>query len=98
MSLGAARGLGYAQSARMTPIDTIITLLADRAPGATICPSEAARRLSAEAGSEDWRAMMPSVHAAVDRLVTEGQVRLSWKGQALSARQGAYRIGRGEDE
>jgi hypothetical protein len=37
---------------------------------------------------------MPVVHDAVDRLVEEGAVRLSWKGRALSTRTGPYRIGR----
>ncbi|MBD8677415.1 DUF3253 domain-containing protein [Sphingomonas sp. CFBP 13720] len=77
----------------------IRTLLSARAPKATICPSEAARVLATAAGGgTDWRMMMPTVHAAVDRLVLEGTVRLSWKGQALRSRVGPYRIGRGTGE
>lgn len=71
-----------------------LTLLAARAPGATICPSEVARRLATAAGA-DWREMMPLVHAAVDQLVAERRVRLSWKGRSLDARFGPYRIGEG---
>lgn len=37
---------------------------------------------------------MPAVHAAVDRLLDDGLVRLSWKGRALAVRAGPYRIGR----
>ncbi|WP_309547008.1 hypothetical protein [Sphingomonas sp. SUN019] len=37
---------------------------------------------------------MPAVHAAVDQLVDEGLVRLSWKGRKLVTRAGPYRIGR----
>jgi hypothetical protein len=70
-----------------------LTLLATRAPGATICPSEVARVLAGEGG--DWRAAMPVVHAAVDRLVADGLVRLSWKGAAMPVRRGPYRIGAG---
>ena len=66
-----------------------------RAPGATICPSEVARTLAAAAGKADWRGEMPAVHAAIDALVAEGRVRLSWKGSAMPAREGPYRIGRG---
>ncbi|MDR6787154.1 hypothetical protein J2Y58_000492 [Sphingomonas sp. BE138] len=66
-----------------------LDLLARRAAGATICPSEVARALS----PEDWRGAMPIVHAAIDRLVREGVVRLSWKGQRLPTRSGPYRIG-----
>jgi hypothetical protein len=74
------------------PDDRTLTLLAARAPGATVCPSEVARSLAGAGG--DWRAWMPAVHAAVDRLVADGRVRLSWKGQSLAERQGPYRIGR----
>ena len=79
--------------------EATLTLLATRAPEATVCPSEVARALAAAAGAgmkpEDWRSAMPAVHAAVDRLVIEGVARLSWKGAALTTRSGPYRIGRG---
>ncbi|MDB5695721.1 MAG: hypothetical protein JWN21_1264 [Sphingomonas bacterium] len=41
----------------------ILTLLAARGVGRTICPSEAARLV----GGEAWREAMPGVHAAVTR-------------------------------
>ena len=69
-----------------------LALLAGRAADATVCPSEVARAL---AGAGDWRAEMARVHDAVDRLVADGRVRLSWKGAALPERTGPYRIGRG---
>lgn len=74
--------------------DVVLRLLAGRAPGATVCPSEVARVLGGLNGG-DWRGAMPAVHAAVDALVADGAVRLSWKGVALAARAGPYRIGRG---
>lgn len=72
-------------------------LLARRAAGATVCPSEVARALASAAGKADWRGEMPAVHAAVDRMVKAGLVRLSWKGTVLHGRDGPYRIGRGEE-
>ncbi|RYF19742.1 MAG: DUF3253 domain-containing protein [Oxalobacteraceae bacterium] len=73
-----------------------LTLLACRAAGATICPSEVARALAANAADKpaamNWRDAMPVVHAAIDQLVTEGWVQLSWKGELLTARVGPYRI------
>lgn len=66
----------------------ILSLLGQRAPDATICPSEVARAIA-----PDWRAAMPAVHAAIDALVSDGLVRLSWKGRPLAARSGPYRIG-----
>jgi len=71
-----------------------LALLAGRAEGATICPSEVARALAAAARKADWRGEMANVHQAVDGLVAEGLVRLSWKGEAKRVREGAYRIGR----
>lgn len=82
----------------MDAYDATLALLAARASDATICPSEVARLLGAatcsKAVGSDWRSKMPTVHAAVDQLVTDGKVRLSWKGQLLSSRNGPYRIGR----
>lgn len=73
-----------------------LALLARRAPGATVCPSEVARALAAATPvATEWREAMPAVHAAIDRLVDEGLVMLSWKGRPLVTRAGPYRIGRG---
>ncbi len=71
------------------PRDATLSLLAERAAGATICPSEVARAIA-----PDWRGAMPAVHAAVDTLVRDGSVQLSWKGKPLATRSGPYRIGR----
>jgi hypothetical protein len=75
-----------------------LALLDERSPEATICPSEVARKMSDEAQGggekENWRAAMPAVHEAIDRLVAEGVVSLSWKGVALPQRDGPYRIRR----
>lgn len=65
-----------------------LTLVHARAAGATVCPSEVARALDAA----DWRRMMPIVHAAVDGLLDDGHIALSWKGQGLPTRTGPYRI------
>jgi len=75
-----------------------LALLAARAPEATVCPSEVARAIAADVTQDaggGWRAAMPIVHAAIDVLVGEGVVRLSWKGEHLVARSGPYRIARG---
>lgn len=74
--------------------DLIRALLLTRAPAATVCPSEVARQLATVQGQPGWRALMPEVHAAVDALVAEGTVTLTWKGKRLDARAGPYRIGR----
>jgi hypothetical protein len=75
----------------------VLSLLSRRAEGATICPSEPARMLAEAGGSADWRGEMAAVHRAVDGLVKEGVVQLSWQRKVLGERTGAYRIGRAED-
>jgi len=74
-----------------------LDLLHQRAAPATICPSEVAKAVSAKtdqgATQIEWRILMPIIHLAIDALVSEGLVWLSWKGQSMSARSGPYRIG-----
>lgn len=72
----------------MSAAAAVLSLVAERGAGKTVCPSEVARML----GGAAWRAQMPQVHAAVDALVADGAVRLSWQGVPLSARAGPYRI------
>ncbi|WP_232496307.1 DUF3253 domain-containing protein [Novosphingobium kaempferiae] len=57
--------------------------------GATICPSEVARAIASE---DQWREAMPAVHAAIDEMIADGIISLSWKGRNLDRRSGAYRI------
>lgn len=73
-----------------------LALLAKRSAEASICPSEVARALAADAGREDWRAEMAKVHAAVEQLTMDKLVRLSWQGAPRMAGEGPYRIRRGE--
>lgn len=66
-------------------------LLSQRKAKATICPSEAARLIAGTEG--DWRDTMADVHQAVDEMLANGAITLSWKGEPLAARDGPYRIG-----
>ncbi len=70
----------------------ILSLLAARGPGKTICPSEAARLI----GGEDWRGAMPAVHDAAHELVADGAIELRQGGETRAADKivGAYRIAR----
>ena len=85
------------RNGRVTPAEAILTLIARRAPGATICPSEAARLLAGPDG--DWRGQMDAVHAAAETMVADGTIALSWKGAPVPSgptqkRRGPYRIAR----
>jgi len=54
----------------------ILAALARRRPGATICPSEAARRLDADG----WRARMPEIRAAASRMAADGRLVVTLRG------------------
>jgi hypothetical protein len=60
--------------------DAILALLADREPGKTICPSEAAQ---AVAGPEGLRPHMSEVREAAGRLVHRGELEVTQKGRVI---------------
>lgn len=76
----------------------VTTLLAARATGATICPSEAARLVAAEQGvdGDGWRELMEPARAAARRLVAAGQVEIVQEGRVVdpSTARGPIRIRR----
>ncbi len=81
----------------MTPVDrelerAIRELLAARARSATICPSEAARRV----GGEDWRPLMEPARRAARRLVAAGEIEITQNGRVVdpSTAKGPIRLRR----
>ena len=72
--------------------DSIRDLLAQRARGATICPSEAARTV----GGDDWRDLMEPARRAARRLVAAGEVEITQQGKVVdpSTAKGPIRIRR----
>ena len=73
----------------------ILNLLDRRAPGATICPSEAARAAAgADAADEEWRALMDPVRRVARDLVARGAVEVVQHGEAVdpAAARGPIRI------
>ncbi len=69
-------------------------LLDERARGATICPSEAARAVD----PKGWRALMGAARAAAQRLVEAGEVEITQRGRVVdpSTARGPVRIRRVE--
>jgi len=64
----------------------ILDLLAARAATATICPSEAARRVATQQGSgadADWRPLMEPARRAARRLVERGEVEIVQRGRVV---------------
>jgi len=61
---------------------TILTLLEQRAPGKTICPSEAALAV----GGDDWRDLMEPARDAARRLTERGAIEVTQRGQVIDPR------------
>ena len=57
----------------------ILDLLSARGPGASICPSEAARAV----GAGDWRELMEPARTAARALAREGRVRITQRDRVL---------------
>ncbi|MEM6454844.1 MAG: DUF3253 domain-containing protein [Acidobacteriota bacterium] len=74
----------------------ILALLTARARGATICPSEAARRVADPDDETAWRALMEPARAAARRLVAAGRVVITQRGRIVdpSSARGPIRIRR----
>lgn len=68
----------------------ILSLLAARASGATICPSEAAKAV----GDGEWRALMEPARAAARRLVVRGTIEITQGGRPVdpSTARGPIRL------
>lgn len=76
----------YCRARRVSFIDrnlerAILELLASRARGATICPSEAARAVAA---GESWRPLMEPARRAARRLAHSGQVEILQSGKVVN--------------
>ena len=71
---------------------TILELLAARAGGATLCPSESARAV----GGDGWRELMERSRAAARRLVAAGEIVITQKGRVVdpSTARGPIRLRR----
>ena len=62
---------------------TILDLLDQRREGATICPSEAAKA----AGGDDWRPLMAPARDAARRLVAQGRLDVTQRGEVVDLDQ-----------
>jgi ATP-dependent protease HslVU (ClpYQ) peptidase subunit len=70
--------------------DTILEMLLIRGPGKTICPSEVARKLF----PEDWRDQMETVRIEARKLVKDGKLVITQKGEVVDPEtcKGAIRL------
>jgi hypothetical protein len=67
----------------------ILDLLARRAPGKSICPSEVVRMLA-----DDWRPLMPEIRRVAKELAAEGRLCVLQKGLPVdpTAARGPIRL------
>ncbi|RKH65694.1 DUF2256 and DUF3253 domain-containing protein [Corallococcus llansteffanensis] len=82
---------GRRTDARDSPLEALILeLLARRAGGATVCPSEVARAV----GDDDWRSRMEPVREAARRLVARGVLDIVQGGRVVdpSTARGPIRL------
>jgi hypothetical protein len=70
--------------------EAILALLAERGPGKTICPSDAARAVAGDA----FRDRMDAVRDAARELVAEGEIVVTQRGEVvdLDAARGPVRL------
>lgn len=75
----------------------ILGLLAERQPAATICPSEAARRVAGD-DDEQWRPRMDAARDAARRLARKGAVEITQRGAVVDPEtaRGPIRIRRAQ--
>lgn len=70
---------------RHAPLRTaILELLGQRQPGATICPSEAARKVAPAC----WRELMEETRVAAFDLVAEGEIEICQEGKSIDPAAG----------
>ena len=71
--------------------EAILDLVAERGIGKTICPTEAAQRVSAD----NWRRVLKDVRAEAIRLAKAGEISIYRKGVATDPDtfKGVYRLG-----
>ena len=83
------RGVNATDAALET---AIVDLLAQRAGGASICPSEAARVV----GGDDWKPLMEPARRAARRLVAAGTIEITQGGRVVdpSTARGPIRLRR----
>lgn len=63
----------------MSPTEAILAALSARAPGKSICPSEAAKKLA----TEEWRSHLHHVREAGRALYDAGQIVVTKKGKPV---------------
>ncbi|QDV75876.1 DUF3253 domain-containing protein [Botrimarina mediterranea] len=59
--------------------EAILSLLSQRVPGKTICPSEPARQVR----PDNWRRLMEATRAVAAQLASQGRIEVTQRGQVI---------------
>jgi hypothetical protein len=62
----------------------ILTLVTERGPDKSICPTDAARRLSGNPPGDQWRASLSPIRLAAQRLAKAGKIEILRKGKPVA--------------
>ncbi|WCE06072.1 DUF3253 domain-containing protein [Pseudoxanthomonas sp. JBR18] len=75
--------------------DTLLRLLAQRDPNASLCPSEVARALNDD--EDGWRALMPQVREVAALMIADGRLQACQRGRPVDIHSavGPIRLRRG---
>jgi hypothetical protein len=63
----------------------ILSLLGERGPNKTICPSEAAKAVGGNESRRDWEGLMEPARAAARRLVATGKIIITQHGHIVDS-------------
>lgn len=71
----------------------ILTMVAERGTGKSICPSEVARAMAGK-NEKEWRLLMKPIRTAAVALANEGAIAITRKGKSVdpNAFKGVYRL------
>jgi hypothetical protein len=81
----ACRGCRPGEADRALEV-AILSLLAERGPDKTICPSEVAKLVGGKQARRDWEGLMEPAREAARRLVAAGRIVITQKGQVVEPR------------
>lgn len=79
----------WLEERRRTIEEAVLGLLDQRRPGATICPSDAARLVGSGAQGDAWRSLMEPVREVVRELAARGVVEITQGGKVVDDPAGA---------
>lgn len=91
----ARRARTWLEERQRTIEEAVLGLLDQRRPGATICPSEAARLVAGGSGHDAWRAWLEPVRQVARELASRGVVEITQGGAVVddaAAPRGPIRI------